>query len=165
MNGKVISNNKNKLISFEFDKIDYDLSKFSSRSIKKPKIQELSSIKIIRCSTNLMSGQTYKDDLFRCEVDKLKNFNQELYKRFIKPLYLPVLTLMCCFLLTFSKENHNYALKTIKVFIYVFFILVVSEIFMRYIQESLIYLMFFLGLPFIFFSLIYIFLIKRVTNV
>ena len=164
LNGKVISNNNNKLMSFEFDKIDYDLSKFSSRSIKKPKIQELSSIKLIRCTTNLMSGQTYKDDLFSCDVDKLKNFNQELYKRFIKPLYLPILTLMCCFLLTFSKENHNYILRTIKVFIYVFLILVVSEIFMRYIQESLIYLILFLGLPFIFFSLIYLYLLKRVTN-
>ena len=164
LNGKVISNNNNKLISFEFDKIDYDLSKFSSRSIKKPKIQELSSIKLIRCSSSLMSGQTYKDDLFSCEIDKLKNFNQELYKRFIKPIYLPILTLMCCFLLTFSKENHNYALRTIKVFIYVFLILVVSEILMRYIQESLIYLILFLGLPFIFFSMIYVFLIKKVTN-
>ena len=164
LNGKVISNNNNKLISFEFDKIDYDLSKFSSRSIKKPKIQELSSIKLIRCTTSLMSGQTYKDDLFSCDVDKLKNFNQELYKRFVKPLYLPILTLMCCFLLTFSKENHNYILRTIKVFIYVFLILVVSEIFMRYIQESLIYLTLFFGLPFIFFSLIYIYLLKRVTD-
>ena len=164
LNGKVISNNNNKLISFEFDKIDYDLSKFSSRSIKKPKIQELSSIKLIRCTTSLISSQTYKDDLFSCDVDKLKNFNQELYKRFVKPLYLPILTLMCCFLLTFSKENHNYILRTIKVFIYVFLILVVSEIFMRYIQESLIYLILFLGLPFIFFSLIYLYLLKRVTN-
>mgnify|MGYP001217687489 FL=1 len=164
LNGKVISNNNNKLISFEFDKIDYDLSKFSSRSIKKPKIQELSSIRLIKCTMSLMSGQIYIDDLFRCEIDKLKNFNQELYKRFIKPFYLPILTLVCCFLITFSKENHNHAFKTIKVFIYVFLILVVSEIFMRYIQDSFIYLILFLVIPIIFFSLIYISLLKRVTN-
>ena len=164
LNGKVISNNNNKLISFEFDKIDYDLSKFSSRSIKKPKIQELSSLKIVKCSLSLMSGKTYDDDLFNCEVNKLKNFNQELYKRFIKPFYLPILTLVCCFLLTFSKEKHNYTLRTIKIFIYVFLILVISEIFMRYIQGSLIYLIFFLGIPILFFSLIHIYLIKNVNN-
>ncbi len=164
LNGKVISNNNNKLISFEFDKIDYDLSKFSSRSIKKPKIQELSSVKLIKCTISLMSGQTYIDDLFNCEIKKLKNFNQELYKRFIKPFYLPILTLVCCFLLTFSKENHNYTLRTIKVFTYVFLVLVVSEIFMRYIQDSTIYLVLFLGMAFICFSLIYIFLIRRVSN-
>tara|TARA_B100001769_G_scaffold215487_1_gene175128 strand:+ start:1287 stop:2411 length:1125 start_codon:yes stop_codon:yes gene_type:complete len=164
LNGKVISNNNNKLISFEFDKIDYDLSKFSSSSIKKPKIQELSSVKLIKCTFSLMSGQTYIDDLFSCEIKKLKNFNQELYKRFIKPFYLPILTLVCCFLLTFSKENHNYTLRTIKVFTYVFLVLVISEIFMRYIQDSTIYLILFLGIALICFSLIYIFLIGRVSN-
>tara|TARA_Y100001958_G_C21164581_1_gene497683 strand:- start:832 stop:1290 length:459 start_codon:yes stop_codon:yes gene_type:complete len=151
-------------MSFEFDKIDYDLSKFSSRSIKKPKIQELSSIKLFRCSVSLISGKNYIDDLFTCEINKSKNFNQELYKRFIKPFYLPILALVCCFLLTFSKENHNYTLRTIKIFICVFLILVVSEIFMRYIQGSLLYLILFLGIPLLSFSLIYTFLINKVNN-
>ncbi len=164
LDGKVISNNNNKLMSFEFDKIDYDLSKFSSRSIKKPKIQELSSMKLFRCSLSLMSGKKYVDELFSCEIDKLKNFNQELYKRFIKPFYLPILTLMCCFLLTFSKEQHNYTIKIIKIFIFVFLILVISEIFMRYIKDSLIYLFLFLGIPVLFFSLTYNFLIKKINN-
>jgi len=164
LNGKVISNNNNKLMSFEFDKIDYDLSKFSSRSIKRPKIQELSSTNVIKCSLSLMSGKSYNDDLFSCQIDKFKNFNQELYKRFIKPFYLPILTLVCCFLLTFSKEQHNYTFRTIKIFVNVFLILVISEIFMRYIQGSLTYLVLFLGIPVLFFSLIYVFLIKRVNN-
>ena len=146
------------------DKIDYDLSKFSSRSIKRPKIQELSSIKVIKCSLSLMSGKGYIDDLFSCQIDKFKNFNQELYKRFIKPFYLPILTLICCFLLTFSKEHHNYTLRIIKIFVYVFLILVISEIFMRYIQGSLIYLILFLGIPLLSFSLIYTFLINKVNN-
>ena len=114
---------------------------------------------------SFISGKKYIDDLFNCEIDKSKNFNQELYKRFIKPFYLPILTIVCCFLLTFSKEHHNYTLRTIKIFIFVFLILVVSEIFMRYIQSSLIYLILFLGIPILCFSLIYTFLIKRVNNV
>ena len=37
-NGKIISTNNNKLISFEFDKIDYNLSKFSVlKQLKKQK--------------------------------------------------------------------------------------------------------------------------------
>ena len=164
LNGKVISNNDNKLISFEFDKIDYDLSKFTSRSIKKPKIQELSSIKLIKCSFSLMRGKVYKDDIFTCEIKKLKNFNQELYKRFVKPFYLPILTLICCFLLTFSKEQHSYTIKTIKIFIYVFLILVISEIFMRYIESSLIYLILFFVIPIIIFCMTYVFLLKKVNN-
>ena len=164
LDGKVISNNNNKLMSFEFDKIDYDLSKFSSRSIKRPKIQELSSIKVIKCSLSLMSGKGYIDDLFNCQIEKFKNFNQEIYKRFIKPFYLPILTLVCCFLLTFSKEQNNYTLRTVKIFVNVFLVLVMSEIFMRYIQGSFIYLILFFFVPLLFFLLIYVFLIKRVNN-
>ena len=40
-----------------------------------------------------------------------KNINQEIYKRFIKPMYFPLLTLVCCFLLTFSKIENNFTLK------------------------------------------------------
>ncbi len=118
LNGKVISNNDNKLISFEFDKIDYDLSKFTSRSIKKPKIQELSSIKLIKCSFSLMRGKVYKDEIFTCEINKLKNFNQELYKRFVKPfLFTDTYTHMLLSINFFegttqlySKNNKNFYL-------------------------------------------------------
>ena len=121
-------------------------------------------MKLIKCSMSLISGKKYIDDLFNCEIGKSKNFNQELYKRFIKPFYLPILALTCCFLLTFSKEHHNYTLRIIKIFVYVFLILVISEIFMRYIQGSLIYLILFLGIPVLCFLLIYNFLLKKVNN-
>ncbi len=162
LNGKIVSTNNNKLISFEFDKIDYDLSKFTSKTIKVPKIQELQSIKIIKCSLSLMSNKIYIDDQFNCELGKLKNLNQELYKRFIKPLYLPLLTLMCCFLLTFSKEQNDYTLKTIKVFLYVFLILVISETLMRYAEVSKLYLLLLGLIPILIFFIIFVFLVNRV---
>ena len=161
MNGKIISTNDEKLISFEFDKIDYDLSIFSSKTIKVPKIQELSSLKIIRCSVSLMSNQIYNDEMFTCESGKLKNLNQELYKRFIKPLYLPLLTLVCCFLLTISKEQNNYTFKTIKIFFFLFLILVTSETLMRYAEDSKLHLFILLCIPFVIYYIIYSFLIRK----
>ena len=62
LNGKIISTNNNKLISFEFDKIDYDLSKFSSKTIKVPNSRI--TIKNNKCSFNLMSGKIYNDQVF-----------------------------------------------------------------------------------------------------
>ena len=56
LKGKIVSTNNNRLISFEFDKIDYDLSKFQSRTIKIAKMQELPSRKIIECSISLMKN-------------------------------------------------------------------------------------------------------------
>ena len=97
-----------------------------------------------------------------CEIDKLKNLNQEIYKRFIKPFYIPLLTLVCCFLLTFSKEQNNFTLKSIKVFLYVFLILVISEILMRYAEESKIHIYKYYVFTNFFIFLIYNFLMIKV---
>ena len=162
INGKIISTNNNKLISFEFDKIDYNLSKFTSKTIKVAKIQELPSSKIIKCSLSLFYEKIYIDEMFRCEKERLKNLNQELYKRFIKPFYIPLLALISCFLLTFSKVQKNFTINSIKVFLYVFLILILSEVFMRYADESKLQLISIMLLPMIIYIFIYNFLISKV---
>ena len=163
LKGKIVSTNNNRLISFEFDKIDYDLSKFESRTIKIAKMQELPSKKILECSISLMKDKSYREEMFLCDSQSLKNINQEIYKRFIKPMYFPLLTLVCCFLLTFSKIENNFSFKTLKVFLYVFLILVLSEIIMRYIESSQLLFILVIILPMIIYFLIYKFLISKVS--
>ena len=163
LEGKIVSTNNNRLISFEFDKIDYDLSRFDSRSIKIAKMQELPSKKIIECSISLMKGISYREKMFLCDFNSLKNINQEIYKRFVKPIYFPLLTLVCCFLLTFSKIENNFSFKTIKVFLYVFLILVLSEIAMRYIETSQLLFILVIILPIMIYFLIYKFLLSKVN--
>ena len=163
LNGKIISTNKNRLISFEFEKIDYDLSKFESRTIKIAKMQELPTRKIIECSISLMKEVSYREKMFLCDYESLKNINQEIYKRFIKPMYFPLLTLVCCFLLTFSRIENNFTLKTIKVFLFIFLILVLSEIIMRYIESSQLLFSLVIILPVGIYFLIYNFLISKVS--
>ena len=163
LKGKIISTNNNRLISFEFDKIDYDLSKFESRTIKIAKMQELPTRKIIECSISLMKEITYREKMFLCDFKSLKNINQEIYKRFIKPIYFPLLTLVCCFLLTFSKVENNFSFKTIKVFLYIFLILVLSEVLLRYIESSQLLFSLVIILPIIIYFFIYNFLISKVS--
>tara|TARA_Y100000022_G_C13233291_1_gene368504 strand:- start:856 stop:1566 length:711 start_codon:yes stop_codon:yes gene_type:complete len=163
LKGKIVSTNNNRLISFEFDKIDYDLSKFDSRTIKIAKMQELPSRKIIECSISLMKGISYREEMFLCDFNSLKNIKQEIYKRFIKPMYFPLLTLVCCFLLTFSKIENNFTFRTIKVFLYVFLILVLSEILMRYIETSQFLFILVIILPIMIYFFIYNFLISKVS--
>ena len=164
LEGKIISTNNNKLVSFEFDKIDYNLSMFDSRTIKIAKMQELPSKKIIECSISLMKNTTYREKMFLCDFESLKNINQEIYKRFIKPMYFPLLTLVCCYLLTFSKIDNNFSLRTIKVFLYVFLILVLSEILMRYIESSKLLIILVMFLPIIIYFSIYNFLISKINH-
>ena len=163
LNGKIISTNKNRLISFEFEKIDYDLSKFESRTIKIAKMQELPTKKILECSISLMREVSYREKMFLCDYESLKNINQEIYKRFIKPMYFPLLTLVCCFLLTFSRIENNFTLKTIKVFLFIFLILVLSEIIMRYIESSQLLFSLVIILPVGIYFLIYNYLISKVS--
>jgi len=163
LKGKIVSTQNNRLISFEFDKIDYDLSKFESRTIKIAKMQELPSRKIIECSASLMKNITYREEMFLCDFNSLKNIKQEIYKRFVKPMYFPLLTLVCCFLLTFSKIENNFSLKCIKVFLYVFLILVLSEILMRYIETSQLLFIIVIFFPMMIYFLIYKFLISKIN--
>ncbi len=163
LKGKIISTNNNKLISFEFDKVDYDLSKFESKTIKIAKMQELPTRKVIECSISLMKNISYREKMFLCDFESLKNINQEIYKRFIKPMYFPLLTLVCCFLLTFSKIENNFSFKTIKVFLFAFLILVLSEILMRYIESSHLLFIFVIIMPITIYFLIYNFLISKVS--
>ncbi len=163
LQGKIISTNNNRFISFEFDKIDYDLSKFESRTIKIAKMQELPTRKIIECSISLMQDISYREKMFLCDSGSLKNINQEIYKRFIKPMYFPLLTLVCCFLLTFSKIENNFSFRIIKVFLYVFLILVLSEILMRYIETSQLLFIFVIILPIVIYFVIYKFLISKIS--
>ena len=100
--------------------------------------------------------------MFQCDHQSFKNINQEVYKRFIKPLSFPLLTLVCCFLLTFSKIDNNFSFRTIRVFLYVFLILVISEILMRYVENSQLLLILVMILPIIIYFLIYNFLISKV---
>jgi len=164
LEGKIVSTNNNRLISFEFDKIDYDLSKFESRTIKVAKMQELPSRKVFECSISLMKNITYREEMFLCDFGSLKNINQEIYKRFIKPMYFPLLTLVCCFLLTFSKIDNNFTFRIIKIFTLVFLILVLSEILMRYIESSQLLFVVVIMLPIIIYFSIYNFLIKKVNH-
>ena len=120
------------------------------------------SSKIFRCSLSLLNNNIYIDEMFRCEKSRLKNLNQEIYKRFIKPFYIPLLALISCFLLTFSKVQNNFTLKSTKVFLYVFLALVISETLMRYAEESKIEFIIIMFVPILFFFLIYNFLMIRV---
>lgn len=163
LNGKIVSiNNDNRLISFEFEKIDYDLSNFSSKTIKIAKIQELPSYKILQCSLSLMNDKPYIEKMFICEKSRLKNLNQEIYKRLIKPMYIPLLTLVCCFLLTFSKVQNNFTIKTIKIFLYLLMILILSETLMRYVGETKAFLIIFMSLPILLFFTIFNFLKSKI---
>ena len=165
VNGKILSKNNDKLVSLDFEKINYDLSTLQSKSITRLKIQELGSLKLLNCVYSVYKGFSYKDNSFNCEKDKLKDFNKELYKRFIQPFFILSIVTYCCFLIIFNRSEKKYNYKIIKLFFQIFLIIIISEFTLRYINTSINLLYFLLLLPFVFFIISKLRLKKKIYNV
>ena len=124
-NGQIIStkrnDDKNEIIKFE--QLNIDLANLTTTTIKKPKIQETSTLKLISCFL-----PEVKDQVF-CKEDTKKEILPLLIRRVVLPFYIPTISLICCLLLI--KSNKIYFNK-ISIFIYSFSILVLTELLIRY---------------------------------
>jgi|TARA_B110000090_G_C13354170_1_gene436038 lipopolysaccharide export system permease protein len=175
IDGKIINNDKNKIQEFNFEKINYDLSKYISNSTKYPKIQEYDSSFIVSCVYYILFdklkdikdktlGSSYaKFHSSRCEYKSYKVYTEEFLKRFYKPLYIPLLGLISCILILKSKDEINYNKIRIVLFSFAFLTVVISEIALRYSATSTIGTIFFILFPVIIFTLIYVYLNKRLS--
>ena len=96
---------KKKLIYFEFDQIDFNLADYSSNSIMVPKIQERSSPDLINCVLIFLKKRIpQEEESVSCNKTSKNEINQELIKRFYKPIYIPIIGLLCCFLIIVPKK-------------------------------------------------------------
>ena len=164
-NGKVINNEKRKINVFGFEQIDFNLADYSSNSILVPKIQERSSFNLINCLLIFKKKITKSKSDQLCDESLSKEINQELFKRFYKPLYIPLIALLCCFLLLIPKNNFLYSRNKKIIFLITFFIIIFSEASLRYSSISLVSTYIYFILPWISFSLIYFFFYKKAKNV
>lgn len=138
--GQNIKSKKDKLDSFSFSKSDFSLSNLESNTTTFKKIQENSSIDLMRCYRNLLYDASNKNkitEVKNCSKSNSSNVLRELYKRFIIPLYLPILILTTMILILFSKEKPNYAKYKISIFLFGFFMIIFSETTLRFVQSTL----------------------------
>ncbi len=152
-NGELISNKKDSSNEvLKFDQLDVDLSDLQTNTIKEPKIQETSSLKLLLCFLNKLDDKKY------CN----KNFNKEiistLNRRFVIPLYIPVITLCCSLLLLRTKKSY---LSSYLIFFYSFMILLFTELGVRYTGINNIILIIFIILPFLLLIMLYFFMILK----
>jgi lipopolysaccharide export system permease protein len=72
-----------------------------------------------------------------CSIQNLSGISQELYKRMIIPLYIPTLVLAVLILIIISRGNLNYLKLKSLIFLLGIFIIVFSEMSLRFIVEDL----------------------------
>ena len=135
-NGATITGKNNEITNFSFSKSDFPLNNFKTNTTTYIKTKELTSLKLIKCLQFLNTGKKILNPkIENCSKKNLNNIYQELYKRFIIPLYIPLLTLLPFLLILSSKENSNYLrLKFLTFFMGLFFI-IFSETTLKMISE------------------------------
>ena len=156
-NGETITAKNDQITNFSFSKSDFPLNNFKSNTTTYKKTQELTSLNLIRCVKLLYSKRPINNSAIQnCSKKNLRNIYQELYKRFIIPLYIPLLVFVPLLLTLTSKENLNYSRVKILTFMIGLFIIIFSETSIRMISEFFLKNLFFTILPFLFLFTFYL---------
>ena len=165
--GKMINKDNGKITNFKFDTINFNLSKYETKTTTFPKIQEGKNNLLIKC---LYYNATKRLSEFRgnkkinCDSATIDSIKQELLKRFFKPIYLPLIALMTGLLIFKNKENENYNKFKFYLFSIIIFTIVISEISLRYSTYNETGLLFFIFFPIFSFLTVYFILIKKLYN-
>ena len=130
-----------KITKFSFTKSEFNLSSYSNNTILVKKTQEHKTIEIVKCIRTLTNGnidkiKKIKKEIRNCDLQNLDNIIAELYKRFVIPLYIPVLMLITMLLIIQSKEKVNYSKYRLFIFLFGFLIIIFSESTLRFINTS-----------------------------
>jgi lipopolysaccharide export system permease protein len=136
--GATINGKDKEITNFSFSKSDFSLNNYVTNTTTYKKTQEVTSLNLIRCAEFLfLKKDEINQNIENCSKKNLDNIYKELYKRFIIPIYIPLLVLITFILILSSKENLNYSkIKTIT-FILGLFIIIFSETTIRLISETI----------------------------
>ena len=141
----------------KFEKTILNLEGISTKSISEPKIQETSTLSILNCITNRDTSS------HNCQQNKksLMDIKIEFNKRFGMPLYIPLIALVCSFLLASRRDQKIYTYNTYIYGAISFILLALAEIIVRYSGISWTHTGVYYLLPLISLPLFYFFLIRK----
>ena len=136
----------NKINFLNFYKTEINLSYFDTKTTTYPKIQENNTLSLLNCIKPFLDeGKTTLLE-FQCRA-RIDDITAELNRRFGMPLYIPVISIVICYLLSSRKESKYYFFQKYIVFITAFTILVFAEIMVRYSGNSALGLIIYYSLP------------------
>ena len=140
-----------------FEKTQLNLSGLTTKTISEPKIQETSTIQIIKC----MQKKIVQSHNCKQQEKELLEAKIEINKRFGMPMFIPLISLITCFLLSSRKEKKLPGISKHIYFFIGFVILMSAEITVRYSGISFNHTALYYLIPIGLFPLIYIFLIRK----
>ena len=128
-NGQIITSEKEKLENsiIKFEQLNLDLKDLQTDTIKDPKLQETPTLDLVKCMF-----KENKKKILNCEEHTKKEIITILNRRIVLPLYIPIISLLCSFLLIKNESKKNYFSNKFSIFFISFLILLYSELIIRY---------------------------------
>ena len=171
-NGKFMNNDNGVVTTFSFEKTEFNLSKYTTKTTVTPKIQELNTSLLIECFllikkqenqffAKFSKSQNTNFGSLKCNKGFLSNLKQEMFKRFYLPFYFPLLTIIACLLITKSKDDYKFTQFKFILFNIGVAIIVLSEVSIRYSGLKPLYSYIFIFIPIILFISTYLYLFNR----
>ncbi len=158
INGIVQTLNKdNKIKNINFEKTELSIANFDARTIVQPKIQEISSYKLLTCVKDKFSKNCAFNDNKKIVIETLS-------RRIGMPLYIPLISVIASFLLFQKKERKYNFLKKYIIFFIAFTILVAAEILLRFTGFSLTNFMLYFFSPLVLLVILYSILLKKMIS-
>ena len=160
-NGNIITTNRDNTKSdlIKFTQLNIDLTNLQTSTIKVPKLQETPTSDLLRCVFT-----SYNEKILNCKKNTKKEITTVLNRRIVLPFYIPIIALICSFLLIKNNDKKNFFLNKYFIFLASFLILLYSELIIRYTGISKIISTLFISSPFILMPLIYFLLIYKFSK-
>ena len=168
-NGKIVDHDSGSINNFSFEKTQINLSKYMSKTVLYPKIQEANLRDLVYCFKDKLLinklNLSFKEPKFvKCNNEVLNEIYREILKRLYLPIYFPLLALIASILVLKSKDYWQYSSFKFFLFINGFITISLSEISIRYAGENKFSTIIFFTLPFFLFLINYFYLSKNLKT-
>ncbi len=159
--GNIINIDKDDTNVISFEKSELGLSRFGSKSTVFPKIQETNSNKLIKCLESfVIYKQSFEQEFFRCNESSINAIFQEAYKRLILPFYIILSGFIASCLIIKSKNQNNFSIFKIFIFLSGFILIVFSESSSNFLTIFNLYKSFFVLAPLVILTIIYFIIVS-----
>ena len=162
-NGKFINMNQSKSTIFNFERTDFNLSRFLTKSTTDIKVQEAKIHKLLSCLDSILIKKEILEFNIECNKDGISEILQEVYSRIFKPIYLFILTAILIFLLVSNSENKKFKFLKFLVFSLGIFVIILSEISVNYVLYKDLNILITMVFPIIIFFILYFIFYKKIT--
>ena len=165
-NGLIQSYDQNNTIRvIQFNKTLLNFDNFDNRVIKDIKIQETPTTKILVCLKKYYSNEL-NDNIYikNCPKNNIAVIIETFSRRLGMPFYIPIISLLISFLLIYRKTEKSKIFNRYLFFGLSFFLLVLSDLLVRYSGFSNIHFITYFSIPFLISPILYLILINKLKE-